>query len=132
MDTVTKPERGGNTAPQEVVDIVHMEGNRSMEWFAKMMKSEMLNHAKAHIVGYICAYINTEGGDAWPSLRTIAKGTRCDLRTVTKAIKRLSDLGFITKLPPNSRHKSNTYYMALPSVLAKRKGFQVIAGNQWP
>jgi hypothetical protein len=101
-----------------------IKGGRSMEWFSKIMKRENpLTHSQAHTLGFIFAHISggEHGkGDAWPSLRTIAKGTGSDKRTIISNLDYLVEEGILAVDPPSGDRKSNTYRMALPPDLAKK------------
>lgn len=86
--------------------------NRAVNWARKVPD---LRPTEAFVLWVICDRYNEEVGMAWPSIATIARETRYSDRTVSRALKRLDELGVIKiKKTYSNRHDgwvSNTYLL---------------------
>jgi DNA-binding transcriptional regulator YhcF (GntR family) len=62
---------------------------------------------------FISTYLNSNTGDAWPSLARLAKDTNRAPSTVSRAVRRLESLGLIIIDHARGRENSNHYRPAL-------------------
>jgi len=56
---------------------------------------------------------NDEGGNAWPSIATLARKCRIDGRTVQRIIRRLADAGHLTVVASAGGRGSNVYTVVM-------------------
>lgn len=87
--------------------------NRAVNW-ARTIPG--LSSSEAFVLWVICDRFNEHVGIAWPSIKSISKDTRLSSRTVSRALKTLSNRGIIIrKRTISDRHAgwaSNTYFLA--------------------
>jgi hypothetical protein len=93
--------------------------NKAVNWARKVPN---LTPTEAFVLWVICDRYNEHVGSAWPSINTIAKDTRYSARTVSRALKTLTDKQvLVRKKTYSDRHSgwvSNTYF--LPHLWAER------------
>ena len=68
--------------------------NRAVNWARKITD---LTPAEAFVLWVICDRYNEEVGMAWPSINTIARDTRYSARTVSRALKTLTEKGILIR-----------------------------------
>ena len=81
---------------------------------------KLTNGYEFKVYCYLCLNYNRELGYSFPSLSTIAKNTNMSVKTVTRCIKKLEELGLIKVCKfesQNTKYVNNIYKIFIPIIV---------------
>ncbi|KZK75385.1 hypothetical protein PsW64_05289 [Pseudovibrio sp. W64] len=111
MSNVTKIQAKASLASSFAVQY-----SDKQNWCVAITKDRNLSANDVRVGIILCEHINARSGRAWPSMETLAAEANASPRTAKRAIKKLSELGYITIKRKSGRGHSNVYELVLASV----------------
>jgi len=93
----------------------------SFELVDRVLKTPTKSKSDKALLAQLATYADDDGGNCYPSLKTLAGESGVNIRNVRRGLRRLQDAEWIDRVGESERRKPNTYRINVSRLAAPKK-----------